>query len=313
MIASNPGDGIIHRPAHISSVFSTLTTLITTFLSVIPFTTFTALFVLLALGSAGNGFLHLFSIAFPALLGLGGTSATHGAGHQSSSGQKQGNAGAGHGKTQRVSRCEVAAPGGPCFCHSLWCHSSQSMRFALEPLLEAQQVADLRMELLAEADAWRPGVETAGWHARTVKNNRQLDRSSALQGQLTPSVVEPLLRHPLVQSAALPVRVHGLLFSRSGPGEGYGRHVDNAFMAGGRSDLSFTLFLSDPSEYEGGALVLESPSVEEALRLPAGHALVYPSTLLHRVEPVTQGSVWWPWAGFRAGFATPSGVNCCSN
>jgi len=163
------------------------------------------------------------------------------------------------------------------------------MRFALEPLLEAQQVADLRMELLAEVDAWRPGVETAGWHARTVKNNRQLDRSSALHRQLTPRVVELLLRHPLVQSAALPVRAHGLLFSRSGPGEGYGRHVDNAFMAGGRSDLSFTLFLSDPSGYEGGALVLESPSAEEALRLPAGHALVYPSTLLHRVEPVTQG------------------------
>lgn len=163
------------------------------------------------------------------------------------------------------------------------------MRFTLEPLLEAQQVVALRMELLAEADAWRPGVETAGWHARTVKNNRQLDRSSPLQGQLAPRVVEPLLRHPLLQSAALPVRVHGLLFSRSGPGEGYGRHVDNAFMAEGRSDLSFTLFLSDPSEYEGGALVLESPSAEEALRLPAGHALVYPSTLLHRVEPVTQG------------------------
>lgn len=163
------------------------------------------------------------------------------------------------------------------------------MRFKLEPLLEAQQVVDLRMELLAEADAWRPGVETAGWHARTVKNNRQLDRSSPLQGQLAPRVVEPLLRHPLLQLAALPVRVHGLLFSRSGPGEGYGRHVDNAFMAQGRSDLSFTLFLSDPSEYEGGALVLESPSAEEALRLPAGHALVYPSTLLHRVEPVTQG------------------------
>lgn len=102
-------------------------------------------------------------------------------------------------------------------------------------------------------------------------------------------MVEPLLRHPLVQSAALPVRVHGLLFSRSEPGKGYGRHVDNAFMAGGRSDLSFTLFLSDPSGYEGGALVLVSPSAAEAVRLPAGHALVYPSTLLHRVEPVTQG------------------------
>ncbi|MFQ6539225.1 MULTISPECIES: Fe2+-dependent dioxygenase [Aphanothece] len=163
------------------------------------------------------------------------------------------------------------------------------MRFTLEPLLEARQLEDLRSALLADSDAWRPGAETAGWHARTVKHNRQLDRTSALQARLAPRVLEPLLHHPLIQSAALPLRVHGLLFSRSGPGEGYGRHVDNAFMAEGRSDLSFTLFLSDPAAYAGGALVLESPSGEEALRLPAGHALVYPSTLLHRVEPVTRG------------------------
>ena len=72
-------------------------------------------------------------------------------------------------------------------------------------------------------------------------------------------------------------------------GEGYGRHVDNAWMADGRSDLSFTIALADHDGYQGGALVLESSSGEEAFRLPAGHALVYPSTLLHRVEPVTAG------------------------
>jgi PKHD-type hydroxylase len=92
-----------------------------------------------------------------------------------------------------------------------------------------------------------------------------------------------------MQAAAFPRQIHSLLFSRSGVGEGYGRHVDNAWMAGGRSDLSFTLALTDPDGYQGGALVLESPSGEEAFRLPAGHALVYPSTLLHRVEPVTSG------------------------
>ena len=94
---------------------------------------------------------------------------------------------------------------------------------------------------------------------------------------------------PLVQAAAFPRRIHGLLFSRSGAGEGYGRHVDNAWMGGGRSDLSFSLFLSEPEAYAGGALVLETPAGEESFRLPAGHALVYPSTLLHRVEPVTAG------------------------
>ena len=94
---------------------------------------------------------------------------------------------------------------------------------------------------------------------------------------------------PLLQAAAFPRRIHGLLFSRSGGGEGYGRHVDNAWMRGGRSDLSFTVFLSEPDAYAGGDLVLESPDGEESFRLQAGHALVYPSTLLHRVEPVTAG------------------------
>jgi PKHD-type hydroxylase len=93
----------------------------------------------------------------------------------------------------------------------------------------------------------------------------------------------------LLQAAAFPRRIHSLLFSRSGRGQGYGRHVDNAWMAAGRSDLSFTVFLSDPDAYSGGALVLELPAGEMAVRLPAGHALVYPSTLLHRVEPVTAG------------------------
>jgi PKHD-type hydroxylase len=163
------------------------------------------------------------------------------------------------------------------------------MRFALNPLLEEEQLAELRRELLGASAAWQPGGATAGWHARTVKHNRQLDRSSALHGRLAPRVEQAMLNHPLIQAAALPLRLHGLLFSRCGPGEGYGRHVDNAFMAGGRSDLSFTLFLTDPADYAGGELVLETPAGEEALRLPAGHAFVYPSTLLHRVEPVIRG------------------------
>ncbi len=163
------------------------------------------------------------------------------------------------------------------------------MRFALEPLLEAPQLAELRQELLSAAAAWLPGEATAGWHARTVKRNRQLDRASAAHGRLATAVEAAMLRHPLVQAAALPLRLHGLLFSRCAPGEGYGRHVDNAFMPQGRSDLSFTLFLSDPADYGGGELVLESPAAEEALRLPAGHAVVYPSSLLHRVEPVSRG------------------------
>jgi len=163
------------------------------------------------------------------------------------------------------------------------------MQFWLAPLLAPDQVAELRRRLLDPAAPWRPGAETAGWHACAVKHNRQLDRSAPLHGELIGELERSLRADPLLQAAALPVRLHGLLFSRSSPGEGYGRHVDNAYMAGGRSDLSFTLFLSDPDTYEGGSLVLETPAGEEALRGPAGHAVVYPSTLLHRVEPVLQG------------------------
>jgi PKHD-type hydroxylase len=163
------------------------------------------------------------------------------------------------------------------------------MRFELESLLSPEAASSLRGALQAEQGAWLAGSSTAGWHARQVKRNWQLDRGSALHQSLASQVSAALLAHPLLQSAALPVRLHGLLFSRSGPGDGYGRHVDNAFMDGGRSDLSFTVFLSAPDHYQGGALVLEQPHGEEAFRLPVGHALIYPSTLLHRVEPVSAG------------------------
>lgn len=163
------------------------------------------------------------------------------------------------------------------------------MRFLIEPLLNDAQVQAVRQRLRSAGEAWRPGQETAGWHARAVKANHQLDRGSPVHQQLAGQLQAVLETQPLIQAAAFPRRIHSLLFSRSEAGEGYGRHVDNAWMAGGRTDLSFTVFLSDPTDYEGGALVLESPSGEEAFRLPAGHALVYPSTLLHRVDPVTAG------------------------
>jgi PKHD-type hydroxylase len=163
------------------------------------------------------------------------------------------------------------------------------MHFRLEPLLSENQVQELRLALLADDAPWRDGAETAGWHARGVKRNRQLDPASALQHTLASALSDHLLQHPLLQAAALPVQLHTLRFSRCGSGEGYGRHVDNAYMAGGRSDLSFTLFLSDPDDYSGGDLVLEDAGGERVVRLPAGHALVYPSSLLHRVEPVTDG------------------------
>ena len=164
------------------------------------------------------------------------------------------------------------------------------MQFLLEPLLPASDAEQLLRQLLdAPPEGWRPGQETAGWHARTVKHNRQLDRQTPLHNALAAEVVAALEAHPLVRAAAFPRRIHGLLFSRTGPGEGYGRHVDNAWMAGGRADLSFTLAIGGPDRYRGGDLLLETPAGEERVRLPAGHAIVYPSTRLHQVEPVCEG------------------------
>lgn len=163
------------------------------------------------------------------------------------------------------------------------------MYILIEPLLSGQHVQRWLDQLQQEVDGWRPGEETAGWHARQVKHNHQLDRTSSLHEALAAELQEVLLAHQLLQATAFPKRIHSTLFSRSRVGEGYGRHVDNAWMASGRTDLSFTVFLSDPDDYQGGALVLESPTGEESFRLPSGHAIVYPSTLLHRVEPVTGG------------------------
>jgi len=163
------------------------------------------------------------------------------------------------------------------------------MQFLIEPLFSPDQVMAMVEQLETNQDDWRAGAETAGWHARAVKNNQQLDRSSALHQRLAASVQQQMESHPLVQAAAFPRQIHGILFSRSGVGEGYGRHVDNAWMAGGRSDLSFTIWLSDPTSYEGGELTLETGDGERSYRLPAGHCLVYPSTLLHCVEPVRSG------------------------
>ena len=163
------------------------------------------------------------------------------------------------------------------------------MRFLLEPLLAADELQELVSVLQDPAAPWIDGASTAGWHARDLKRNHQLDGASPLHQQLSARLEAVLTAQPLLQAAAFPRRIHGLLFSRSGAGEGYGRHVDNAWMGGGRSDLSFSLFLSEPETYAGGALVLETPAGKESFRLPAGHALVYPSTLLHRVEPVTAG------------------------
>lgn len=136
------------------------------------------------------------------------------------------------------------------------------------------------------------GQRTAGWHARLVKHNQQLDRDSTVADELRQRVLKALQANALFEAAAYPSAIHSLLFSRYEAGMEYGRHVDNAFMGGNchlRADVSFTIFLSEPESYQGGDLVLEGACDEQCYKLSAGSLILYPSSTLHRVEKVTAG------------------------
>lgn len=140
--------------------------------------------------------------------------------------------------------------------------------------------------VLATAD-FVDGSVTAGWYARQVKQNQQLSGPAAQE--LRTLVTVALKRHPLFQAAVRPKHIHSVLLSRYTAGMAYGRHTDNALMGAYRSDVSFTLFLNAPEAYDGGDLVIEGADDERSYKLPAGMALVYPSSTLHRVAPVTRG------------------------
>lgn len=132
------------------------------------------------------------------------------------------------------------------------------------------------------------GRATAGAHAKLVKANDQAGPSPALDA-IQAKVAAALHANPLFKSAARPRHMTPLILSRYRIGQTYGTHVDDAVMRGLRTDLSFTLFLSDPDSYEGGALVIEDMLEAREIKLKAGDLILYPSTTLHRVSPVTKG------------------------
>ena len=165
------------------------------------------------------------------------------------------------------------------------------MIFRIPNLLSPKELAQIN-EVLAAAE-FVDGKLTAGWHAKAVKHNQQLKAAVPEAKDLKKKVRSALLRHPLFQAAVRPKEIHTLLFSRYGEGMSYGRHTDNALMGGQafhRSDVSFTLFLNSPAEYDGGELVLEGADDEQTYKLEAGMAIVYPSSTLHRVEPISRGT-----------------------
>ena len=160
------------------------------------------------------------------------------------------------------------------------------MQIVIGNVLSADEVALVR-ETLAHA-TFEDGRETAGFAARQVKNNRQAanDRKTETVRKL---VETRILGNDLFVMAVRPKALTSIMFSRYEPGMHYGSHVDDALMAGMRTDVSFTLFLSEPDSYDGGELAIESASGEDAVKLAAGSLVAYPSTALHHVVEVTRG------------------------
>jgi PKHD-type hydroxylase len=147
-----------------------------------------------------------------------------------------------------------------------------------------------------DAAEWIDGRITAGRQSAQVKRNSQLPEDHAAARELGDVILAALQRHALFVSAALPLKVFPPLFSRYEGGQAFGSHVDNAIrqVAGTphriRTDLSATLFLSEPGEYEGGELLVEDTYGVHSVKLPPGHLILYPSTSLHNVRPVVRGA-----------------------
>lgn len=167
------------------------------------------------------------------------------------------------------------------------------MLIEIPQVLSAAQWRAMRASL--DAADWVDGRVTAGPQSAQVKFNEQLPEDHPVARELGGAIIDALRRHPLFMSAALPLRVFPPLFNRYREGGNFGNHVDNAIRyAGGgnpiRTDLSLTLFLAEPDEYDGGELMVEDTYGVHAVKLPAGHAILYPSTSLHSVRPVTRGA-----------------------
>ncbi|MFC4275751.1 Fe2+-dependent dioxygenase [Achromobacter aloeverae] len=167
------------------------------------------------------------------------------------------------------------------------------MMLHIPQILQPDEVREVRGQL--DAGPWVDGRATVGGQGAAVKRNRQLDENSPLAQSLGEYVLRALARSPTYFAAALPLRTVRPLFNRYASAETYGFHVDGAVRtfpgAPGwlRTDLSATLFLCDPDEYEGGELTVRDTYGEHAVKLPAGDMVLYPASSLHCVTPVTQG------------------------
>jgi PKHD-type hydroxylase len=168
------------------------------------------------------------------------------------------------------------------------------MLITIEKVLTTEQVTEAR-ERLAAAE-WVDGRVTAGYQAQEVKRNAQIAETSPVAKELGEMILAGLARSPRFISAALPLRVFPPMFNSYAGGQTFGTHVDTAIRQLSttgqriRTDLSATLFLTPPDEYDGGELIVEDSYGEKNLKLAAGNMVLYPATGLHRVEPVTRGN-----------------------
>lgn len=170
------------------------------------------------------------------------------------------------------------------------------MLLHLKNVLTREELATART-LLGTGAAWVDGRVSAGGQAVARKNNEQLAQDSDACRQLQALIVGAVQRDPLFFSAALPRKIFNPLFNRySGESNCYGAHIDGAVLHSRnpaqwvRTDLSCTVFLAEPDEYDGGELVIHDPQGERRVKLPAGNAVLYPGTTLHQVTPVTRGA-----------------------
>jgi PKHD-type hydroxylase len=168
------------------------------------------------------------------------------------------------------------------------------MLICIPDILSKHDVADFRR--IMDAEKWEDGRSTAGAQSAEVKQNDQLPPDGETSRALGRRVISALSANTLFISAAVPLHIFPPLFNRYVPGKFFGEHVDNCIRGDHltglriRTDLSITLFLSEPEEYDGGELVVEDYYGSHRVKLPAGHAVLYPATSLHMVTPVTRGA-----------------------
>lgn len=158
-------------------------------------------------------------------------------------------------------------------------------------ILDQEQLATAHR--LIAAGSFQDGGRSAGMAARRVKHNDELALSPAQMSDLNNLVMGSLVKHPTYRSAAMPLKIAAPYYARYTPGMSYGNHVDDPIMGQGselyRSDVSVTVFLNNPGDYDGGELVIQTAFGEQQVKLPAGDAVIYPSSSLHRVAEVSRG------------------------